>query len=73
MTKKTRFKLNYLFANLKKDITVELKKVRDGKEGDLDFYTTDNKIEELAGHIMYLLSPYGKDLDKYRFFSKWKD
>ena len=66
MRQSSRRKLQVLFKNLKDDVRFELEKVRSGRTSDLD-------LESLSHHIMYKLSPYGKELSKYRFFSKWRD
>ncbi len=44
---------------------LELRKV------DLSGVFTKKELEDKAAHILYILSPYGKDLDTYRFFNKW--
>ena len=66
MRKSKRYKLQYLFKNLEDDIFRELKKVNNSK-------ASDEQLNNIAGHILYILSPYGKEIDKYRFFSKWRE
>ncbi len=65
MTKKTKRKLQYLFNNLEDDIA---RRLRSNLKSS--FLTKQESIDK-AKSIMYLLSPYGKDLRHYRF-KKWR-